>query len=66
MKKKSLFIAFVGIFSTAIFANTQQQDPVKKDQPAKITKKKPVKRLAKGKAVELKKEEIRKEEVKSK
>ncbi|MBL7888063.1 MAG: hypothetical protein JNL24_00835 [Bacteroidia bacterium] len=66
MKKLSLFIAFVGIFSTAIFANKVQQEPKKTEKPAKLSKTKPIKRVSATKAVQLKKDEVKKEELKSK
>jgi hypothetical protein len=47
MKKLTLILACVGLFSTAIFAQTPVQDWTKKDaKPAKITKAKPVKKTA--------------------
>jgi hypothetical protein len=62
MKKLSLFLVGVGIFSTAIFANPVQQEPKKTEKPAKLTKTNPIKRVAATKSVELKKNELKKEQ----
>lgn len=45
MKKLALILACVGLFSTAIVAQTPKQDaPKKETKPVKFTKAKPVKR----------------------
>jgi hypothetical protein len=47
MKKLTLILACVGLFSTAIVAQTPKQDaPKKESKPVKFTKAKPVKKTA--------------------
>jgi hypothetical protein len=65
MKKLTLILACVGLFSTAIFAQTHQDGPKKTAKPAKVNQLKPIKKTATAKPIDKSKEES-KEQIKKK
>ncbi|MBK8366887.1 MAG: hypothetical protein IPL10_05595 [Bacteroidetes bacterium] len=65
MKKTTLILAFVGIVSTAMFAQTFQDGPKRTTKPAKINQVKPIKKTATAKTID-KSKELSKEQTKKK